>query len=75
MIVDHDLIEAARSARVRELIGAGRIPEAEQMYGCRGFVAHHNTDLWRDCAPQDIYIPSIYWVMGAAWLCPPTLWS
>lgn len=39
------------------------------MYGCRGFVAHHNTDLWGDCAPQDIYIPATYWVMGGAWLC------
>lgn len=42
---------------------------AERMYGCRGFVAHHNTDLWGDCAPQDIYIPATYWVMGGAWLC------
>ncbi|MBO5069521.1 MAG: glycoside hydrolase family 95 protein [Roseburia sp.] len=41
---------------------------AQEMYGCRGFVAHHNTDLWGDCAPQDIWIPSTYWVMGAAWL-------
>lgn len=42
---------------------------AEEMYGCRGFVAHHNTDIWGDTAPQDIYIPATYWVMGAAWLC------
>lgn len=42
---------------------------AESMYGCRGFVAHHNTDIWGDCAPQDIYIPASYWVMGGAWLC------
>ncbi|MCL2573608.1 MAG: glycoside hydrolase family 95 protein [Defluviitaleaceae bacterium] len=42
---------------------------ARDMYGARGFVAHHNTDLWADCAPQDTYIPSTYWVMGAAWLC------
>ncbi len=42
---------------------------AREMYGCRGFVAHHNTDLWGDCAPQDIYIPATYWVMGGAWLC------
>ena len=40
-----------------------------EMYGCRGFVAHHNTDIWGDCAPQDIYVPATYWVMGAAWLC------
>lgn len=41
---------------------------AERMYGCRGFVAHHNTDIWADTAPQDIYIPATYWVMGGAWM-------
>ncbi|BCJ93960.1 alpha/beta hydrolase [Anaerocolumna cellulosilytica] len=41
---------------------------AEKMYGCRGFVAHHNTDVWGDCAPQDIYMPATIWPMGAAWL-------
>jgi alpha-L-fucosidase 2 len=39
------------------------------MYGCRGFAAHHNTDIWADTAPQDIWIPATYWPMGAAWLC------
>ena len=29
---------------------------ADKMYGCRGFVAHHNTDLWGDCAPQEMCI-------------------
>lgn len=42
---------------------------ARLMYNCRGFVAHHNTDIWGDCAPQDIYIPATFWVMGGAWLC------
>lgn len=42
---------------------------AREMYGCRGFVAHHNTDLYADTAPQDQYIPASYWVMGAAWAC------
>ncbi|WP_042201076.1 glycoside hydrolase family 95 protein [Paenibacillus camerounensis] len=41
---------------------------AQQMYGCRGFVAHHNTDLWADTAPQDIYAAATQWVMGGAWL-------
>lgn len=41
---------------------------AQTMYGARGFVAHHNTDLWGDCAPQDSCISSTYWVMGAAWM-------
>ncbi len=42
---------------------------AKEMYGCRGFVAHHNTDIWGDTAPQDLYLPATYWPMGAAWLC------
>ncbi|MBE5966152.1 MAG: glycoside hydrolase family 95 protein [Lachnospiraceae bacterium] len=42
---------------------------AKTMYNCRGFVAHHNTDMWGDTAVQDHWIPSSYWVMGAAWLC------
>ena len=41
---------------------------AQKMYHCRGFVAHHNTDMWADCAPQDIWLPATYWVMGGAWL-------
>ncbi len=30
---------------------------------------HHNTDAFGDTAPQDIYIPATYWMMGPAWLC------
>lgn len=41
---------------------------ARRMYGCRGFVAHHNTDIHADTAPQDMYVPATYWVMGGAWL-------
>lgn len=42
---------------------------AEKMYNCRGFVAHHNTDIHGDSAPQDLWIPGSFWVMGGAWLC------
>lgn len=42
---------------------------AREMYGCRGFVAHHNTDIYADTAPQDKCITSTFWVMGGAWLC------
>jgi len=42
---------------------------ARTMYGCEGFVAHHNTDIWGDTAPQDKYPPATFWPMGAAWLC------
>lgn len=36
-------------------------------YNYRGFVTHHNTDLWRAATPVDI--PEVLWPMGAAWLC------
>jgi len=52
-------------ARMRE---RGR-ETARRMYGCRGWTAHHNTDLWADTAPQDVYLPATYWPMGGAWLC------
>ena len=53
---------------IKRLVKNGRVT-AEKMYGCRGFVAHHNTDIWGDTAPQDLWIPGTYWVLGAAWLC------
>ncbi len=42
---------------------------AKDMYGVGGFVCHHNTDIWGDCAPQDDWLPATHWVLGAAWLC------
>ncbi|MCH9276393.1 glycoside hydrolase family 95 protein [Bifidobacterium amazonense] len=42
---------------------------ARDMYGARGFVAHHNTDIWGDCAPQDACMPASIWPLGGAWLC------
>ncbi|WP_309118150.1 glycoside hydrolase family 95 protein [Paenibacillus sp.] len=42
---------------------------ARLMYGCRGWTAHHNTDIWADTAPQDIYLPATHWPLGGAWLC------
>ncbi|KAM5349606.1 hypothetical protein ACJ41O_006111 [Fusarium nematophilum] len=41
---------------------------ARKMYNARGWVAHHNTDIWGDSAPQDIYPQGSYWAMGHAWL-------
>lgn len=41
---------------------------ARVMYGCRGYVLHHNTDYWGDAAPQDAWLPATYWVLGAAWM-------
>ncbi|MBQ8926885.1 MAG: glycoside hydrolase family 95 protein [Oscillospiraceae bacterium] len=42
---------------------------AREMYHARGFCCHHNTDIWGDCAPQDLWMPATIWPMGAAWLC------
>ncbi|MCR4645826.1 MAG: glycoside hydrolase family 95 protein [Oscillospiraceae bacterium] len=42
---------------------------AQEMYHAKGFCCHHNTDIWGDCAPQDLWMPSTIWPMGAAWLC------
>ncbi|WP_243122162.1 glycoside hydrolase family 95 protein [Clostridium thermarum] len=55
-----DLIERMRPSGRRT---------ARKMYDCRGFVCHHNTDLWGDTAPQDLWMPATQWPMGAAWLC------
>ncbi|GHT59647.1 alpha/beta hydrolase [Spirochaetia bacterium] len=53
---------------VKRLVENGQ-KTAKEMYGCQGFVVHHNTNFWLDTAPQDLYLPATYWVMGGAWLC------
>ena len=52
-----------------EMITVSGRKTAREMYGCRGAVVHHNTDLWADTAPQDLWIPATWWVMAGAWLC------
>lgn len=41
---------------------------ARKMYNCRGWVCHHNTDLWRMTGAVD-YAYSGDWPMAGAWLC------
>jgi alpha-L-fucosidase 2 len=41
---------------------------AREMYGASGWVAHHNTDLWRATGPID-FADSGMWPSGGAWLC------
>ena len=41
---------------------------AKEMYGAGGWVAHHNTDLWRATGPID-NPDSGMWPTGGAWLC------
>jgi len=54
-------------AMVKELSVAGA-RTAQEMYGAHGWVAHHNTDLWRASAPID-FADSGMWPSGGAWLC------
>jgi alpha-L-fucosidase 2 len=42
---------------------------AHDMYGARGWVAHHNTTLWRDSYPVDGRARAAFWPMSGAWLC------
>ena len=53
---------------IRELAVDGR-RVAREMYGRRGWVAHHNTTLWRDAQPVDNVAQCAYWPMGGGWLC------
>jgi len=46
---------------------------AAEMYGARGWVTHHNTDLWRASAPIDGPLWGL-WPSGGAWLCN-SLWD
>ena len=51
---------------IRDLSETGAIT-AKKMYNCGGWVAHHNTDLWRVAGPVD----GAFWGMypnGGAWL-------
>ena len=41
---------------------------AKTFYGCNGWVAHHNIDLWRGTAPVDAARFGM-WPVGGAWLC------
>lgn len=53
---------------VEELSHAGE-ETAQNIYNCRGFVAHHNTDLWRMTVPGMTNAVASYWPMGGIWLC------
>ena len=51
---------------IKDLSETGAVT-AKQMYGCDGWMAHHNTDIWRIAGPVD----GAFWGMypnGGAWL-------
>jgi alpha-L-fucosidase 2 len=57
---------------VEELVENGS-RTAQVQYGARGWVCHHNTDLWRQTAPIDGPLWG-FWPTGGAWLCTH-LWN
>ena len=57
---------------VSELVENGA-RTARVQYGARGWVCHHNTDLWRQTTPIDGPLWG-FWPTGGAWLCTH-LWN
>jgi alpha-L-fucosidase 2 len=57
---------------IGELSENGRVT-AEVNYGCRGWVSHHNSDLWRQTGQVGAYGEGdpmwACWPMSAPWLC------
>ena len=51
---------------IRDLSQTGAVT-AQEMYGCKGWMAHHNTDLWRIAGPVD-GTPGGMFPTGGAWL-------
>ncbi|MFV0378133.1 MAG: glycosyl hydrolase family 95 catalytic domain-containing protein [Mangrovibacterium sp.] len=52
---------------VQELAVTGR-QTARELYQARGWVLHHNTDIWRITGPVD-WARSGLWPTGGAWVC------
>ncbi|MEG2395011.1 MAG: glycoside hydrolase family 95 protein, partial [Ruthenibacterium sp.] len=62
---------------VRDISKAGR-DTAKELYGCKGWVSHHNTDLWRMTIPAGgawkrregfSAVRHSMWPMSGAWVC------
>lgn len=52
---------------IESLVDSGT-QTARDHYGMRGWVLHHNSDIWRSTTPTD-FPQSGHWPMGGAWLC------
>ncbi len=57
---------------IKELAVTGQ-KTAKDTYGAKGFVAHHNTDIWRLSSPMGDKVRGsavyAFWNMSAGWLC------
>lgn len=53
---------------IKEVSEVGK-ETAKIRYGCNGWTANHNIDLWRQAAPAGGSAEWAYWPMAAGWLC------
>jgi alpha-L-fucosidase 2 len=51
-----------------ELLSQAGKKTAKEMFNCRGWVAHHGTDVWFNTAPTDGHPNASMWPMGGAWI-------
>ncbi|HEV2479034.1 MAG TPA: glycoside hydrolase family 95 protein [Puia sp.] len=68
-------VESTNLARLNQslLLFTGQLAQAgrrtaKELYNCRGWVAHHGTDVWFNTAPTDRNREASIWPMGGAWL-------
>ncbi|KAK6200777.1 Short-chain dehydrogenase/reductase aba4 [Pestalotiopsis sp. IQ-011] len=64
-----NLVETLRP--LWDLMGRGRdrgTEVAERMYGCPGYVTHHNHDIWGDAVPHDNGTQYTMWPFSNLWL-------
>lgn len=52
---------------VDRMVKRGR-KTAKEAYGCRGFCAHHNSNLWANTDVDGVLNSSPFWPMGGAWM-------
>jgi len=52
---------------LERMVQKGKVT-AKEIYRCRGFCAHHNTNLWGCTDMEGIFDASPFWPMGGAWL-------
>ena len=52
---------------IEKMLPNGR-KTAKKVYACRGFVAHHNTNLWGDTDITGLWLPAFLWPTGGAWM-------
>lgn len=51
-----------------EILAKAGARTAKELYGCKGWVAHHGTDIWFNTAPTDPNPKASNWPMGGAWI-------